>query len=254
MAVAVISLLPDAISATGLVTITVVPFLGSGILTFTVTQISDTEVDLAWTKDAGITNVMVRAKYGTMPMSRTEGYLVYEGALDSAVDTSMDFNETAGTLYYRIWGQRADGLWLDYEVNKASAGGLVVTLLAIGVLVATLSYIAIRSNFILLKIAAMGVWFFLFMYIKDNPPAPLVAGSAAHQVLIVVCIAVGIGMGLSSFGRNVNRNSQSRGISSSDFKWKFGKDKQEYEGSNLNHRETIDEYQLRVRRALGRDK
>ena len=101
---AVTILSPTAISAADLegVVVEAVPYAGGEILNFTATMISDTQVDLSWTRASGAVNAMVRAKYGEMPMSRTDGYLVYEGALEVATDNSMNFDETASILYYRI--------------------------------------------------------------------------------------------------------------------------------------------------------
>ena len=129
-----------------------------------------------------------------------------------------------------------------------------MTLTAILVLVALLSYLSIKVDFILLKIAGMAMWFVLFMYIKSYPPTPLVEGSPAQQLLLIVCVATGIGIALMSFGRNASRNNKTSGYSNTDWKWKFGKDKEEVEGRNIRHNEPIDEYQTKVRHVLGRDK
>lgn len=113
------------------VQVVAVPNVGAGITSFTATVISDTQVDLEWTYDVDVDEVMVRAQYSEMPMSRTEGYLVYQGSGLSASDTSMNFDETGAILYYRIWAHHSDGYWLDSEVNTAETEGFSMLFLAL---------------------------------------------------------------------------------------------------------------------------
>lgn len=108
------------------VDITATPIFSAGILTFTITYVSDTRLDLDWTVDGTVAKVMVRAKYGSYPAdipdentAPSDGYLVYYGGDLSAIDTSMNFDEHAGALYYRAWAQKADGKW--YVVTKSGA-------------------------------------------------------------------------------------------------------------------------------------
>jgi len=88
-----------------------VPDMGDYISSFTVTYVSDTQVDLEWTYGAAVTNVMVRAKYGSAPTGISDGYLVYYGNALLASDTSMNFDENAGIIYYRIWGETTPGVY-----------------------------------------------------------------------------------------------------------------------------------------------
>jgi ABC-type multidrug transport system fused ATPase/permease subunit len=125
------------------ISVVAVPSFGVGITSFTTILVSDTEVDISWTTDVNITNVMVRAKYGSMPIDRTDGYLVYQGVDFSAIDTSMNLDETAGTIYYRIWAQNSGGAWLDYEVNTGSLEGLNVGLIAAYLLLTLFMMVAI---------------------------------------------------------------------------------------------------------------
>lgn len=233
-----------------------VPYVGGGLVSFTATYISDTQVDLAWVKGAETVYVMVRAKYGAMPIDRTDGYLVYEGALDAYTDTSMDFDETTSILYYRIWGRTAAGVWADSLITTNEVEGISVVLIFLAVLAIGISYLALRSNFPALKMGAGFTWIAVMMYIKDNPPGTLIEGSATHQALMLVSILVGAGMLLTAVGGNINRQRNYEGGNASfgDWKWKFGNDKSAYTGSQpTNGRETPEQYQLRVRKALRRD-
>ena len=85
LVVLMLSLLPVGVMA-ATITVTNQPVFTAGIYTFTVTYISDTEMDLAWTIGTGVDKVMVRAKYGSYPAdipdeytSPSDGYLVYYG-------------------------------------------------------------------------------------------------------------------------------------------------------------------------------
>jgi len=91
-----VSMTPVVVYAatTAVVNVTNSPSFSQGIMSFTVTYISDTEMDLAWTDDATVANVMVRAKNGGYPSdipnentAPSDGYLVYYGTDLSAVDT-----------------------------------------------------------------------------------------------------------------------------------------------------------------------
>jgi len=80
---------------------------------FTVTYISDTEVELSWVAGLAANNTMVRAAYGRIPASRTDGYLVYYGSNTTATDTALNLDDTASTIYYRAWSESATGIWED---------------------------------------------------------------------------------------------------------------------------------------------
>ena len=80
---------------------------------FTVTYISDTEVELSWVAGLAANNTMVRAAYGRIPASRTDGYLVYYGDNTTAIDTALNLDDTASTVYYRAWSESATGIWED---------------------------------------------------------------------------------------------------------------------------------------------
>ena len=80
---------------------------------FTITYISDTQLDLTWTVGLGANNTMIRAAYGREPTSRTDGYLVYYGNATFASDTALNLDEIALPIYYRAWSETASGVWED---------------------------------------------------------------------------------------------------------------------------------------------
>jgi hypothetical protein len=103
------------------VLITAIPWFSLGILNFNIIYVSDQRLDLSWDYDPATTTdrIMIRAKYSQYPTdipnintAPTDGYLVYYGTGVATSDTSMDFNENSGMLYYKAWGQKADGTWI----------------------------------------------------------------------------------------------------------------------------------------------
>lgn len=133
---------------------------------------------------------------------------------------------------------------IDYDMML-----LALVLLSLGV-----SFIAYKNSFPLLKLGAGAAWIALFMYAKDNPPEPILEGSAIHTVLLLVFIVMALAVILSGLGRDVQRNRQSMfgNFTSNEFKWRFGKDKREYDGIELPHRESAEEYRAKVHKALRR--
>ena len=214
--------------------------------------VSGKDIGLTWAMGANTTQIVIIRQANAQPLDRTDGAQVYSGSGLSYTDTGMA-NESV-EYYYSAWG--TDGSHYSTNASTTSAGGWGMTLLAYFVGIAILSFVALKSEFVLLKIAAMGGWFFMFMYIKSNPPPPLVEGSPAQQVFMIVCIAAGIGIALTAFGRSTvfNRKAGDTTMAAPKWKWNMGKDRDEFDGREIKHNETIEEYQQRVRRALRRDK
>jgi len=109
----------------------------------------------------------VRAKYSSMPLSRTDGYLVYEGSLNSVSDTSMDFDENPGTIYYRLWAQNEDGYWFDNEVNETALESPVLKLIAYIFLSLCITFLALWKKELFLYIVSFIGLIFLSLEIID---------------------------------------------------------------------------------------
>jgi hypothetical protein len=139
------------------VTITAIP--SWGILTFTATVISDTQVDLVWTYDANVSNVVIRAKYGSEPIDETDGYLVYSGVGNSISDTSMNFDENVGILYYKAFGETAPGVYGSSASDNAEGTVmLLLTLMGAALILTVSGYISKRSI-----LAVMGGLFWIIV-------------------------------------------------------------------------------------------
>lgn len=132
----------------GNVEVIAVPYIGGGgIGDFTATTINDHEVLLEWTIEPGTTEVMIRANYNDIPISLSDGVMVYQGTDFSYTDTSMNFEEYLGTLYYRIWAKSTYDIWIDYEVNTAEVEGIMLALILILVIITYFSYRVFNSYF-----------------------------------------------------------------------------------------------------------
>ena len=208
--------IPIAVLAGNTATMVNAPAYSVGITSFTVTYVSDTEMDLNWTYDATVANVMVRAKYGQYPANPpnsatapSDGYLVYNGSGLSAVDTSMDMNQNAGTLYYSIWGQKGDGSWylIPSQSSKESKEVILIALLGLAI---GLSYFAIKGKNILLAVLASASYLILWFYNQSTPIAGFVAGSGGDRVVEVVLLGLMCAVPLTawSFWRGEKKYSE----------------------------------------------
>lgn len=223
------------------------------------TAVNDNQVDITWAIGAGASLTEIRRAIGDYPTDRTEGTQVYSGALEEYSDTANDVGLELDkyVYYYRAWCQNALGTW-SAEYDEGEIGGANMAILAIFGFAGILSFLSFRSTFPLLKFAAAIAWIAGFLYIKDNPPSPLVEGSAAHTAILLVLIVIAVAIPLAGLGRDIQRSRDTRtGLTTqsrfADWKFNFGKSKQEFvDRQPTQTRETEDEYREKIRRALRR--
>jgi hypothetical protein len=225
-----------------------------GIANFTIVYVSETRLDLSWISGANVTAVMVRAKYGAYPNDITsenetpsDGYLVYYGSGDNVSDTSMNFDENPGGLYYRLWAQQADGTWVitPQEGWKESA---IMTLIAIFGLAVALSFIAYKSYFYGTKILATVGWIGALVYWINNRPSSIAQGASADVVIIfVLSIAAFVFLTWAWFTRNNNGREEGAGFKISLDRL-TGRQEPPHR-RNPNREDRILAYQERLRRA-----
>ncbi len=250
-----VSMTPVVVYAatTAVVNVTNSPSFSQGIMSFTVTYISDTEMDLAWTDDATVANVMVRAKYGGYPAdipnentAPSDGYLVYYGTDLSAVDTSMNFDQNPGLLYYKAWAQKADGTWYmaTGTGSKESREVVLIGLIALG---AIGSIFAIYKRQVLFSIGAAAVWFMLIAYTRSNPLPNIAVGSGTDSIWIGVCVAFSVGTMLATFYMRGNdeKEKQEKYRNSNDYRSEQDVNRYNSRGSSY---ESAAEYQARLQR------
>jgi len=69
-------------------------------ISFSASTVSNTQIDLSWTKGAGAQKTKVQRKQGSYPANKDDGTQVYFGTGTSTPDTGL----TPGTTYYyRVW-------------------------------------------------------------------------------------------------------------------------------------------------------
>jgi hypothetical protein len=152
------------------ITIVANPLVTGGIANFTITYISETQLDFDWGYTGDATHIMIRGKYGDYPANITDpwtdpsdGYLVYYGVDTSASDTSMDFDANPGPIYYSAWAQKDNGMWyMDMESGweeSAIVTLIALILLALGLMI--VGYVFKRQAF---AFGAVGGWLLIGVY------------------------------------------------------------------------------------------
>ena len=166
------------------ITVVAKPHIGGGISDFVITYVSETQLDISWSFVGDAVNIMIRGEYGGYPEDRDDGYLVYYGSGVTTSDTSMDFDENPGPLYYRAWGQKADETWYeDYQGGYEESE--IMTMLGLIVLALGSSWVGLKSSYWILKLLAGGTWGILAVYLVNNP-----LGGDASQPLQTVALLI----------------------------------------------------------------
>ena len=134
---------------------------------FTLTYISDYEVGISWTKGIDAENTMIRAAYGRVPESRTDGYLVYYGPDDGIgeiiSDTGVNFDEGVSDVYYRAWSQNAAGIWEETGTSNLMESPYMLLIVLAGLAFGfTIASAVLKKGF--LAFAAASVWVITSIY------------------------------------------------------------------------------------------
>lgn len=171
-----------------------------GINNFTIVYVSDTQLDLSWTLGDNVTGIMIRGKYGGYPTdiassneTPSDGYLVYYGSGNTTSDTSMDFDQNPGPIFYKAWAQRGDGTWVMFP-SQGWKESNVMTLIAVILLCLGLTWVGAKSSFWILKALAGLSWIAMAMFWQSNPPSTVVAGTPVDTVIILLFWFLGIAM------------------------------------------------------------
>jgi len=179
------------------ITVTATGIVGGnpGIPTgFTVFYISDYEVGISWTKGESANNTMIRAKYGSYPTSRTDGYLVYYGEGTSTSDTGVSLDETATNVYYRAWSEDSGGVWSNYAEGNIGGFGMLTIGIALIVLVLTTMAFVLKNA--LLHMVCIVGWLLFGFYMwnvnwpEDNTYLPMATMLLALSMVIVHLVYV----------------------------------------------------------------
>lgn len=250
-----VNLLPIVVLADSSVDVVISadPALTAGITSFTITYISETQIDLDWTVDPTVDKVMIRAKYGEYPddipnenIAPSDGYLVYYGFDFSTTDTSMDFDSNLGTLYYKAWAQKPDGKWYvdTYTGFKESEVVALILLFGTGLVI---SGYAIAKKQTTIAIVASAIWLACIAYTRANPIGTMTTGDTADTAILLALIALMILVPIISF--RLNRREQAQEAKEDGYKQaSLPRNRKSIRdvGKFNNRQETSDEYYERL--------
>jgi uncharacterized membrane protein len=185
------------------VVITVVGTTG-GISNFTITYVSNTDMHLSWSLNGDAVNIMIRSKYGSYPANipnssttPSDGNLVYYGSGTSFDDTSMNFDQNPGSLYYAAWAQRADGTWYT-NLSTGSEESRVVLFIAFVVIALGLTiaaFVAKTSASGMLRIAGVVAWIIMIplsfaqSWPTTNTYLPVAAALFCAAMMLIMVVA-----------------------------------------------------------------
>jgi hypothetical protein len=151
-----------ASAANPVVTITVSKWVVGLPSGFTLTYISEYEVQVDWVKGIGAENTMVRAAIGRPPTSITDGIEIYYG--DGTTATSWINMETLSEpVYYRAWSETALGVWSPLYAEDQIEGVSMLLWILIFLALAFLA-LSIWKKKGYLAFAASGVWIVAGVY------------------------------------------------------------------------------------------
>jgi len=163
MVVVCLGLVPSIASAANpVVTITVSKWVVGLPSGFTLTYISEYEVQVDWVKGLGAENTMVRAAIGRPPTDIADGMEIYYG--DGTTATSWINMETLSEpVYYRAWSETALGVWSPLYAED-QIEGVSMLLWILGFL--ALAFLALSLIFKkgYLAFASSGVWIVAGVY------------------------------------------------------------------------------------------
>lgn len=141
------------------ITITAVGFICGAPGDFTLTYVTDNEVDISWVKGEDAENTLVRAAFGHVPASISDGYQVYYGTGTSCTDNAIDL-ATPSIVYYRAWSRNAGGVYASLFASGDTGGFMSISFLfmTLSIIGLVLFLAAFRWKDMLLSYAAFFWW------------------------------------------------------------------------------------------------
>ena len=174
------------------ITITAQPSAMFAPTDFDAVTITDNKITLTWTPNIFAATTMVRAKTGSYPTGTADGYLVYNGAGNTADDLTVSLDETATNIFYRAWS--VDGVG-NFSPNYAedNTGGIGMTMIAFLGAALIMTWIALRNKSTwIMSTFSSAVWAFFFAYWTQGGgrPSGITAGSPADQILVYTLLGI----------------------------------------------------------------
>lgn len=138
------------------VTITLSAWVVSSPSGFTLTYISDYEVQIDWIKGLGSENTMIRACIGRPPENITDGIEVYYGD-GTTTNSFINMEMLSEPVYYRAWGETALGIWSPlYAEDQIEGLTMLLAILIATALTFTITSTIFKKGF--LAYAGAAVW------------------------------------------------------------------------------------------------
>jgi len=130
---------------------------------FSLFYINDYEIGISWVKGEGAENTMIRAKYGSYPIDRTDGYQVYYGDGTVASDTGVNFEEGVSDVYYIAFSENVNGVWEEVGASDFMENPhmLLIALIILALGFTIVSYIFKKG---VLAFAGAGSWMVASIY------------------------------------------------------------------------------------------
>ena len=145
-----------------------------GITNFTIIYVSDTRLDFTWGYTGNATGIMIRGDYNGYPddipniyTTPSDGYLVYTGNATTASDTSVNFDNNPGPVYYSAWAQRPDGTWYMNPETGEEESAIMLLLVLVGIPLAFV-VMALVFKHGLLYFAASAAWIIAGIYARTR--------------------------------------------------------------------------------------
>ena len=149
---------------------------------FTVTQTGAGMVGINWTMGDYAATTIIRlseVEQGGCPEDYTDGYAVYDGALNYATYDGMNLDTTNYCI--RAWSKNASGYSVDYA--EAQEGGMPMLMLGFIGIAGFVTWFSSRRKNILLSIVAFLLWFGMGMWMFFSPSAPFDLAENYAQML-----------------------------------------------------------------------
>lgn len=159
---------------------------------FTVTYISDYEIQLTWVNPPSTNTTEVRAAIGRLPTSRNDGYIVYSGNGTMATDW-VNLVTVDDAVYYAAWRMNDAGTWSTTPAT-GDTRGVSMTLIGLAAIALVLSTLGYRYRSPMFAVAGGGFWLALsiFFYQLSDGPWDL------YYVLFWFCMGLSFGVILES--------------------------------------------------------
>ena len=239
------------------VTVTAYGYIAGSPGGFIITYVSDWEVELDWTQGNDSVETMIRAAFGRQPTSPTDGYLVYQGANESCVDTAISLTNSE-PIYYSAWSKNSDGVYTSLYASGNTEGIMSASFLFIGWIILSLglTFLAFKVKLMLFRIAPAISWTGLGIYLLIGNITNLGIASAWTQMLGFVFIIMAIGSLLLQVRSDSMHEATTRGSrgapGAETERWEEWGPKKKRGKSKPTSAERQAEYRMQVRGAVSR--